>query len=96
MSGVLLRLRSLGAPKDQGDVVAAEAEGIVEGCDVALGSERVVFAATFKSDLRIHRRRLIVGGTMRSCSASTVKIDSMAPAPPSMWPVIDLVPVTIA
>src|SRR5690606_31290037 len=34
---------------------------------------------------------LIVGGALRSCRASTVKIDSRAPAPPSRWPVMDFV-----
>ena len=38
--------------------------------------------------------RLIVGGTMRCCSASTVATDSRAPAAPSRCPVIDLVEVT--
>ena len=38
--------------------------------------------------------RLIVGGAIRWCSARTVAIDSRAPAPPSRWPVIDLVLVT--
>ena len=34
---------------------------------------------------------LMVGGIMPSRSASAVKIASMPPAPPSAWPVIDLV-----
>ena len=37
-----------------------------------------------------------MGGTRRWWSASRVASDSSAPAPPSRWPVIDLVPVTIA
>ena len=37
---------------------------------------------------------LIVGGATCSCSASTVNTDSMPPAPPSRWPVIDLVELT--
>ena len=36
----------------------------------------------------------MVGGTRRSCSASTQAIDSTAPAAPSRCPVIDLVEVT--
>ena len=38
--------------------------------------------------------RLIVGGTTRWCSASTVAMDSSAPAAPSRCPVIDLVEVS--
>src|ERR1700710_2581294 len=36
----------------------------------------------------------MVGGEIWWCSASTVKTDSMPPAPPSRWPVIDLVELT--
>ena len=39
--------------------------------------------------------RLIVGGAVRSCSARTVKIASIAPAPPSRWPVEAFVAVTV-
>ena len=34
---------------------------------------------------------LIVGGAKRSWRVFTIKTDSIAPAPPSKWPVIDLV-----
>ena len=37
---------------------------------------------------------LIVGGDTWSCIASTVNTDSMPPAAPSRWPVIDLVELT--
>jgi hypothetical protein len=37
---------------------------------------------------------LMVGGETWWCSASTVNTDSMPPAPPSRWPVIDLVELT--
>src|SRR5690606_26341179 len=37
---------------------------------------------------------LIVGGDTWFWTASTVKTDSMPPAPPSRWPVIDLVELT--
>src|SRR5262249_21642169 len=40
--------------------------------------------------------RLMVGGAMRWCSASTAAIDSMAPAAPSRCPVMDLVADTAA
>ena len=33
----------------------------------------------------------IVGGARRSCNALTIKTDSIAPAPPNKWPVMDFV-----
>jgi hypothetical protein len=38
---------------------------------------------------------LIVGGTIESREASAQRMNSTAPAAPSMWPVIDLVELTL-
>ena len=81
-------------PEGDGDVGAAEAEGVVQRRDVAVGQRRAASVAMSSSTCGSRLSRLIVGGTSRWWSARTVAIDSSAPAPPSRWPVIDLVLVT--
>ena len=78
------------AAEGDGDVVAAEAEGVVERRDVAVGQR-----ARLGGDVELDRRVQVVEVDRRwydaVYSASTVATDSSAPAPPSRWPVIDLV-----
>ena len=70
-----------------GDVVAAEAEGVVQRGERP-SEDRAVSArgpplTTSSRTSSSGSSRLIVGGAVRSCSASTVAIDSTAPAAPS-------------
>ena len=86
--GILESLR-LPAPHGEGDVVAAEPEGVREGhvdlaLDFAVGS-RVEIAPGIGCEL-VDR-----GGMTPQVADRSETANSSAPAPPSRWPVMDLV-----
>ena len=83
------RVAGSDALEDQRAVGAAEAEVVLCG-DVDLHRPRLV-GAVVQVALGVLLKMLIVGGTTWSRTASAVNTDSMPPAPPSRWPVMDLV-----
>ncbi len=69
-------------------------ELLTAASEPSAGSGRATFAAMSIARSGSGSTRLMVGGTRRSRSAIRDATVSSAPAPPSRWPVIDLVEVT--